>query len=448
MSSALLRQFASYNALLCLLNPSDRILAAVSGGVDSMTLLFILLNQNYSTTAAHCNFALRGLESDGDEHLVTAFAQQNGIPCLVKRFDTAVFAEQNRLSIQMAARRLRYEWFAEMAAAQGFTKIAIAHNANDAVETFFVNLVRGAGVQGLTGIAPRQGRVVRPLMFAQRAQILDFARQSSIPFRTDSSNASVKYLRNQIRHLVLPALQGISPPFLDTMQNNLECLSQAAQVCRECADAVKSRVVSRRGDAVCIDAGKIDGRHLLFYLHAILAEYGFSGKTTGKIAAAMRGSGRVFHSPTHVLACSRGSLVVQARRRPESRTISIAKGDIGVPIALSAAETLMCREILPQDADFAQGRACAFLDCRRLQFPLILRHPREGDFFVPLGMRGRKKLSDFFIDQKFDLFQKRGQWLLCNGGDIAWVVVCRLDDRYKITPDTQKVLRVDFYNKS
>lgn len=226
----MVQHFTTYNAEQHLLLPTDRILAAVSGGVDSMTLLWLLLQANYKVAVAHCNFALRGAESDGDEHFVSDFAKKYNLPCFTRRFDTAAYASKNKLSIQMAARELRYQWFAQLADTQGFTKIAIAHNANDAVETFFLHLTRGTGLQGLTGMAAKQEKIVRPLLFATRPQIVAYAQSQRIVFREDSSNSSTKYTRNYIRHKVVPALQEINPAFLLTMQQNLAHLAQSNKI--------------------------------------------------------------------------------------------------------------------------------------------------------------------------------------------------------------------------
>jgi tRNA(Ile)-lysidine synthase len=349
----------------------------------------------------------------------------------------------------MAARELRYAWFDELATTHGFTKIAVAHNANDEAETFFVNLIRSTGISGLTGIAPQQGKIVRPLLFATRAQILEYARANDIPFREDSSNASVKYVRNAVRHLVLPQLHNISPAFLATMQHNMERLAQAAAVCADSVADVKARAVSQCGQEIRVDTDKIPVQHILFYLYEILAEYGFAGTQTAKIVGAVKTtSGKHFYSLTHHLLCDRASLILRpCAYDADDRTFAIDCDNIAVSpthITLSENETLACSIIPISEVSFAQGESCTFLDYEKLCFPLSVRRPRKGDAFVPLGMRGRRKLSDFFIDNKLSVYEKRVQWLVCSNSNIVWIVGRRLDDRYKITNATKKVLRIKY----
>ncbi|GHT66845.1 tRNA(Ile)-lysidine synthase [Bacteroidia bacterium] len=448
MKLVLFSQFNKYNASQQLLLPSDRILVAVSGGVDSMTLLSLLLRAQYQVAVAHCNFSLRGSESDGDEQLVVDFARENQIQCFVKRFDTAAFAEENAFSIQVAARQLRYTWFYELLETQGFTKLSIAHNANDSVETFFINLLRGTGLQGLTGIAARQGKTVRPLLFAQRSQILAYAQSHEIRFREDSSNASTKYTRNAVRHLIVAELQKLNLAFLPTMQDNLERLIQANNICRHCVAEVRNRVVKQENEQIRIVVNEIPKQHLSFYLYELLSKYKFSGKVIKKIINVLQNdvSGKFFYSPTHQLLYDRGDLLLRLRTAENDirRSININEDEMNIPIALSATQQLTCSVISPQEVDFSQGESCAFLDYEKLQFPITIRHSRKGDYFIPLGMTGKKKLSDFYIDMKLNTFDKPLQWLFCSENNIAWLVNFRLDDRYKITTHTQKVLQVKY----
>jgi tRNA(Ile)-lysidine synthase len=436
------RRFDAYCRQHQLLSQQDHILAAVSGGMDSMTMLYALLGKGYRVSIAHCNFSLRQEESDDDQTLVESYAAQRGIPCYVKKFNTAQYAAANHLSIEMAARTLRYEWFAQVAAAAACTKIAIAHNADDSIETFLLNLTRSTGLQGLTGIAPKRGMLVRPLLFAHRSVIAHYAKEHAIPYREDSTNALPLHRRNQIRLQILPALKAIDPAFPAAMRHSIEYISQAAAICKEQAQIVKNAAVECKDMLINVKLSQIPPQHLLFYLHEILGEYGFAGNAIHKIAQACKGcSGKLFRSRSHELVVDRQRLVV--RRSAQSAAphdAGITEDALGAPIALPPDACIMCEVIEPCQADFSHGEDWAFLDYDMLEFPLTMRHAQAGDSFVPLGMQGVKKISDFYTDLKLNLFQKHARWLLLSGGKVAWIVGLRIDHRYRITAHTRRVL--------
>ncbi|MDR3187924.1 MAG: tRNA lysidine(34) synthetase TilS [Prevotellaceae bacterium] len=457
----MLQQLKSYIAGNRLLEATDAVLAAVSGGVDSMTLLHLLPAAGYRVGAAHCNFQLRGEESDGDEGLVREYCNKQSIPLFVARFDTQRYAAENGISIQMAARELRYAWFEQVAAAQGFDKIAIAHNANDEVETFFLNLARGTGLRGLSGMAAAQGRIVRPLLFAPRANIAQYAREHDLRFREDSSNGQVKYARNRIRIEVIPELTKVNPAFLSTMRGNMERLGAAQRLVEGLTDSLRKKACTKTGSALHIKISALPEDQRECWLFELLYEYGFSGATVSDVAAALGGnSGKIFYSPTHALLKNRDTLIVTPRKkaampanaptteesmRPDSQRHEVLLPEDG----LAARKVELGGMVFSFEAlnslniPLNQGNRVALLDYDALQFPLKLRPWRAGDRFVPLGMAGEKKLSDFFIDVKLNLFEKHTQLLLCSAnGDIAWVVGQRIDNRYRVTEKTTRILVV------
>jgi tRNA(Ile)-lysidine synthase len=460
-----LHQFTSYIAHNKLFCHTDSLLVTVSGGVDSMTLLHLLLAAGYSKVGvAHCNFRLRGKESDGDEQLVRQRCAQENIPLFVAHFDTDRYAEQKGISIQMAARELRYAWFEEVAAEHGFDKIAVAHNANDEVETFFLNLTRGTGLRGLTGMAAAQAKTVRPLLFAPRTEILQYAREHGIRFREDSSNGQVKYARNRIRINVLPELAKLNPSFLPTMQGNMERLRAAQRLVAGMVDDLQKKACTQKEGRLYIKIAELPAEQRDFWLFELLHERGFSGATVGDIAAALNGApGKIFYSPTHQLLKDREMLIVAPKEggKIEEEEEGLSTEDwrpnaTGWAVELKE-EGLAGQEVKVGSAVFSfeiieatnvrlnQGSSVALLDCDTLQFPLRLRRWQAGDRFAPLGMKGEKKLSDFFTDSKLTLFEKQEQLLLCSAnGDVAWVAGRRMDNRYRVTKSTRRILKASW----
>jgi tRNA(Ile)-lysidine synthase len=452
----MLQQFKSYVTGNNLLDASGSVLAAVSGGVDSMAMLHLLLAAGYRAGVAHCNFRLRGEESDGDERMVRECCDTAKIPFFAAHFDTGKYAAQKGISTQMAARELRYAWLESVAAAHKFSKIAVAHNANDEVETFFLNLVRGTGLRGLSGMAAARGKVVRPLLFASRADILQYVREHGIRFREDSSNRQVKYARNRIRIEVIPELAKLNPALLATMQGNMERLGAAQQLVEAMVNDLRRKACTAEGDTLRIKISALPEDRLRFWLFELLYEYGFSGATAGDIAEALSGiAGKTFYSPTHKLLKDRNSLIVAPREKKaaaakagcaapdngERREVALAKDALNT-CKLRLGNTALSFEVIGnQNVQLNQGSSVALFDYDALQFPLKLRPWQAGDRFVPLGMSGEKKLSDFFTDSKLSLFEKQEQLLLCSAnGDVAWVVGRRMDNRYRVVEKTARIL--------
>ena len=418
----------------------DKLILGISGGADSVCLMHILLALDYSFELAHCNFNLRGNESDEDEIFVKELAKKHKLKLHVKQFDTESYAIKNKISTQMAARDLRYAWFNDLLVSQNAKYIAIAHHANDDVETFFINLVRGSGLKGLLGIKEKTESIVRPLMLVSRAEIEKYLNENELAYRNDSSNASVKYLRNKIRHELMPLLTEMNPSIQQTISDEMSILEGVAQVYYQQVEQVREEIIQHEKGIIQLKISDLLAlKPLSNYLYELLSPYGFL--TIDAIAKSLKGqSGKQFFSTTHELVVDREFIFISelAVKQNELITIKEATASIKSPIQLKFSKTDSIEWI--KDVDFAQ------LDFDKLQFPLHLRKWKEGDKFIPLGMKTFKKLSDYFIDNKFSLLDKKGQWLLCSHSDIVWVVGHRIDDRYKLHPKTKKVYIAQLLN--
>jgi tRNA(Ile)-lysidine synthase len=410
----------------------DKLILGISGGADSVCLMHILLALNYSFELAHCNFNLRGEESAADEVFVKELAKKHQLKIHIKHFDTFEYASKNKISTQMAARDLRYAWFHDLLASENANYIAIAHHANDDVETFFINLVRGSGLKGLLGIKEKNNAVVRPLLLVSRPEIEDYLKEKGLLFREDSSNASVKYLRNKIRHQLMPLLAEMNPSIQQTIKDEMKILEGVSQIYTAKIEEVRKELMQEENGIVQFKISSLLTLQPLHnYLYELLNPYGFM--TIQPIAKALQGqSGKQFFSSTHQLVVDRDCIFISPlKSENEVFTITEKTVDLLTPLVLKFK--------ISTDKTIVFSTAIAKLDFGKLQFPLTLRKWKQGDKFRPLGMKKFKKLSDFFIDNKFSILDKQEQWLLCSGNDIVWVVGYRIDERYKIETDTKKV---------
>lgn len=430
-----------------LFSHNDKLLLAVSGGVDSMVMMALMSAAGYRFGVAHCNFQLRGAESDEDELLVAREAKRLGVEFFNKRFDTEAEMERTGESMEMAARRIRYQWFKELCDEHGYSAIAIAHHSNDSIETFFINMLRGTGLRGLTGITTQVGRVVRPMMFATRKDIHDYAVAHRIPFREDSSNRSTKYLRNKVRIGLVPMLKEINPQFTTIMRRNIARLSQAQDFITSAIGIVKGEVLEHNGDIHTLRVANIRPtlpRNYVIY-EILNSEYGFKGDVVDALCHALDSgaTGRRFYSREWVAVVDRGDVVIAPITQDDSCESIVEKGAARSYIGGSVLYYEYCNIDFIDTLD--QGDNVALLDADKLKFPLKVRRWQEGDWFVPFGMSGRKKLSDYLIDKKVSMAEKSRQFVLLSGDDIVWVVGRRLDDRYAITRKTENVLKVIRY---
>ena len=422
-----------------LLTGKRLVLVGLSGGADSVALLGVLVRLGYPCRALHCNFHLRGAESDRDEAFARQFADSLGVPFLKVDFDTRGYAAIHQESIEMAARSLRYRWFEKQRQAFDAEAIAVAHHRDDSVETLLMNLLRGSGIRGLGGIRPRNGQVVRPLLAVSRAEIEEWLQTQGWDYVTDSSNLSDAYTRNFIRLRVLPLLEQLNPAARETIARSAAHLSAAEQL--------YAYTVEEARKAVFITADSLSIEALMRYpspetlLYEWLRPLGFSRIVVGELFESLTGlSGKQFYSATHQVLKDRDRLYIAPLQEPSAWQpieIPVATGELTQPLRLSF-------QLMKRTPDFQLERASdtAYFDAETLPGRLMLRLPQPGDWFVPFGMRGRKKLSDFFADQKMNRWEKLRQPLLCAGESIVWVVGRRADDRFRVGEETKMIFSV------
>ena len=410
----------------------NKLLLTISGGADSVALTYLLRELNYNFSLAHCNFGLRNKQSDKDEDFVKSLAKKLNVACFTKSFETKDFADENKISIQMAARDLRYNWFEQIRKENDFDFILTAHHRDDDMETFFINLLRGTSIKGMLGIHSKKGKVVRPFLFAQKQEIYNFLQKNKIEFREDNSNKEIKYLRNKIRLNLMPLLQEINPSISNTISQEMEYLSGVANIYFLEIETQKKRIIKKRKDffTISIDALK-KLNPLGTYLYEILKPFGFSN--IDDIMLGISGqSGKQFFSATHRITIDRKQLIIQTISANKKTQIQINKNDKECfsPIHLAFSIT--------ENRSFKKDKNTAMLDYEKLQFPLVLRKWQKGDFFTPLGMKGKKKLSDFFVDNKISIPEKENIWVLCSSSEIIWVIGHRISEKGKISETTKK----------
>lgn len=443
-NNPLVENFNRYIERHALFTHDDKILLTVSGGVDSMVMLSLFAASGYNIGVAHCNFGLRGAESDEDEVVVAREAAKYGVPCYNKRFDTTGEMERTGESMEMAARRLRYAWFYELCDTYGYNIIAVAHHADDSIETFFINLLRGTGLKGLTGIHRQMGKVVRPLMFASRKELLEYAVAHHIPFREDSTNRSTKYLRNKIRLGLIPMIREINPKFTALMRGNLYRLNDAQQFIEVAVGKIRDIVTERHEGVDTIHTDRIDADFPLnFVIYTLLnTTYGFKGDVVDELCHALEQgqTGKRFYSREYVACIDRGNIVVSRIAECDDCETTVEQG----AMRSYCGNSVLYYEHTDIDniTDYSVPQDVALVDEDKLHYPLCLRRWREGDWFVPFGMTGRKKVSDYLIDHKVSVVEKNRQFVLVSGEDIVWLVGRRIDDRFRITDKTEKILKV------
>lgn len=444
MMSDLKERFVRYVEQNELVSHSDSILLTVSGGVDSMVMLHLFAECGYKVDVAHCNFQLRGDESDEDEVLVEREAAKVGAGFHNRRFATTEEMERTGESMEMAARRLRYAWFEELSRQYGYTAVAIAHHADDSIETFFINLLRGTGLRGLTGISTQVGRIIRPLMFASRRDISEYALHHNIPFREDSSNRSTKYLRNKIRLGLIPRIREINTKFTDLMRRNISRLTDAQLFIDSAINKIRCDVVERGEGVDIVHIDRIDNSFPRgFVIYELLnSAYGFKGDVCDALCRALErdATGRRFYSKSHTAYVDRGNIVVAPIADDDPCIVEVAEGAMRSYCGNSVLYFERCDIALIKE--FGVPENVAQIDADLLKYPLTLRRWREGDWFVPFGMTGRKKVAQFLIDSKVSMAEKQRQFVLLSGDDIVWVVGRRIDDRYRLTDKTDNVLRI------
>jgi len=413
-----------------------KLLLAVSGGLDSMVLMHLFQELNYSIGIAHCNFQLRVKESDEDENFVKLQAEKFQIPIFSIQFETEKFANENKLSIQLAARKLRYDWFYQLLEEEKYDYLLTAHHLDDQLETFLINLSRGAGIEGLTGIPATNDKIMRPLLPFSREEILAFAEENSISWREDSSNASTKYLRNKIRHDVIPILKTLNPNFLESFENTLEHLNQANDLVEDAAKMQFDLVVKKSNNQYIFDIPKIlELPNYKAYLYQWLKDFGFTA-WNDIYDLVHANSGKQIFSETHILLKDRNRLILFEKKesqQSESYFVKDFESKVNIPLKLSFCKVANISNV---------NANCIFVDENQLKLPLVIRKWQEGDVFYPAGMTGKKKLSKFFKDEKYSLLDKQNQWLLCSNDEIVWVIGKRADQRFLTNENTKNYIKI------
>lgn len=441
----MLKAFSEYLHQHRLLPGKGKVILAVSGGADSVVMAHLFRHEEISAVIAHCNFHLRGEESDEDERYVRKLGEQLGLEVMVKHFDTPAEVEKRGESVQMVARDLRFEWFNELLEQDEFSVVAAAHHLDDQIETFFINLLRGTGISGLRSILPKKGKVIHPMLFATRKQIEDFAKTEKIAYRNDSSNESLKYRRNLIRHQLIPVLSELEPGFREAFKSNFELLRSAETMLKDHADQVMQDCVRQKGMRVFIDKSSLKKNPSVKEVFSFyLSQYGFHRNTALNAFDSLDAlSGKQFFSPTHRLLNDRDDLILEPLRdEPLDEKVMIEEStkEIHHPLKLK-----FTKQPFASDLVISSDKNIAMLDYDKLEFPLTIRRWKQGDAFHPLGMTGKKKVSDFFVDNKFSISEKEKTFFLLSGRKIVWVVGHRIDHRYRITSDTKQVLKIELF---
>lgn len=422
-----------------LLSPGQPVIVGVSGGTDSVALLHLLTKLGYDCIIAHCNFHLRMEESNRDEDFVRKLATDMHLPFYNVDFDTIKYADKHSISIEMAARDLRYNWFYELLEKLDAQAIAVAHHADDSIETMLMNLVRGTGLRGLTGIPPRNNKVVRPLLCCTRSEIENYLILHDADHVEDSTNAGLDYQRNKFRNEIIPLLSEINPSVRQTLYESLERFEGTLAIYQQAIDEIGKLIVDKTNGVVSMDINLIKQQvHVPTVMFELLHPYGFTPATISQVAEQLDGeSGKVFYSENYKLIKDRNFLIISAKDIYKNEFFTVSQNDsqLEIPFKLTIS-----RQQLTPAFQVSKDRTKIHIDASRLQFPLQIRRWKEGDFFYPFGMKQRKKISDFFIDNKLSLIDKEHAWLLVSGDQIVWVVGMRMDNRFRITEQTTEVI--------
>ena len=476
---SLLKEFIKNIEQQNLFQKNDYLLLAVSGGVDSVALCDLCHKAGFHFAIAHCNFQLRGEESERDEQFVIELAKKYGVKIFVKKFDTKKYTEENKVSTQVAARELRYEWFDELLKEVLGTRYQVsgkndsqenqefsshsthhsspitchsflltAHHANDNIETLLMNFFKGTGIKGLQGILPKQRKIIRPLLFAKREAILSYIKENNLTFVEDSSNSSDKYTRNYFRHQLIPSIQKVFARVEENLINNIERFKEIEILYQQSIDLHKKKLLEQKGNEIHIPVLKLlKSKPLKTITYEIIKDYGFTSHQTDEALALLYAeSGKYISSASHKIIRNRNWLIIAPTNTLEASHILINESDIesdGCQIDFELGELKFKKHPNGNDRIPASNEV-AMLDFKKIIFPLLLRKWKQGDYFYPLGMQGKKKLSKFFIDQKMSLTDKEKIWVIESNKKIIWIIGKRIDDRFKISDTTKSILSVSF----
>ena len=428
--------FISANKLF---EKTDRLLVACSGGVDSVVLCDLLFKNGYNFFIAHCNFQLRGGDSDADEKFVRSLGDRYNVPVFVNRFDTAEYAATKKLSIQVAARELRYQWFNVLLAENNLDYLLTAHHADDNVETVLMNIFKGTGISGMHGILPKRNKIVRPLLFATKKEIIDYANGHELTWVEDASNATDKYTRNFFRRQVIPLIEKVIPGASGNFLETIKHLKEAELLYNQAIEIHKKSLLYFKGDEVHIPVLKFaKTTPFKTIAYELIKPYGFTAFQVNDLISLLQSeTGKYIASATHRIIKNRKWLIIAPIASVDATTLLIEEGDNTVLFDESKLEVSISNVIQP-----SSDNKIATLDCRQIKFPLLLRKWKTGDYFYPLGMPKKKKIARFLIDLKLSKTEKEKVWVVESNQKIIWIVGYRIDDRFKLTRATKNVLRL------
>ena len=427
----------------------DRLILAVSGGVDSVSLCELCKQAGYDFVIAHCNFKLREQHSDADEKFVRSLAEKYGVTCFVKSFETIEYASATRQSIETAARELRYQWFNELLnqpSEKPFRYTLTGHHADDNIETVLMNFFRGTGINGLRGILPKQGNIVRPLLFARRSELEQFIQKSGLQFVTDHTNLQNDYTRNFFRNKIIPLVSESYPEAANNVLRNIHRFQETEMLYRQSVEFHKKKLLEQKGNEIHIPVLKLaTTKPLATIIYEIIKDFEFTAHQVNEVIALLKSeTGKYILSASFTILRNRKWLIISPRQTVEAANILIEENGETVPFS---AGTLQIQQFDISSARLSDEAHIAMLDSSVITFPLLLRKWKQGDYFYPLGMQRKKKLSRFFIDQKLSISQKEKTWVLETNKKIAWIVGMRIDDRFKITGSTKQVLQLHYKSK-
>ena len=442
----LLQKFLAYIKKENLFTKNDHLLIAVSGGADSVVLCRLCAAAGLNFSLAHCNFKLRDAESDRDEQFVKKLSEQLGVKLFVKTFDTVSQAKLNKTSIEETARNLRYEWFKQLlleskTADNPFSFLLTAHHADDNVETVIMNFFRGTGIKGLRGILPKQQQIVRPLLFAKRKDIEEYAFKNGVEFITDSSNASNDYTRNLFRNEILPSVEKIYPEALNNVLRNIERLTAVEYLYEESIEQIKQKLVEKKGDEMHIPVLKLlKVKPLQTVIYEIIKDIGFTAMQVNEVEKLLYSeSGKYIKSDSHIILRNRKWLIISPKTILTQIKNIIIEENAG-NILFDEGTLQIYPSAKPEK--FVGDASTVFIDAADLTYPLMLRKWKTGDYFYPLGMTKKKKLSRFLIDIKLSLLQKEKCWVLESNKKIVWVIGYRIDERFKIISSSKQIVKL------